>query len=533
MTYPGSGGDWPPRPEDQQPGGWPQGGQPPTGPQPTGPQQPYGEQAGQFPGQYPTGPQPTAQYPTGPQPTAQYPNAQYPNAQYPGAQYPNTQYPTGPQPYVQPFNQAPGGQPPTGPGNYWHPQAQPPKRRSGVVIGVIVAVVVLAAGGVGTWIALNRTSAAGGSASPQAAATKLVADVGNSDVLGLVDDLPPAEAGLLRDTISSTTDSLKRLQVVNQNADPEHMSGVKVRTSGITFDKSGVEQVNDHLAITKLVSGTITVSSTMSANQYTDKFLHSAFPSGLPSSDTHTVNIADEVRDLGHPIRIATVQVDGKWFPSLFYSIADAGLQAAHKPWPSQSIPAVGADSADDAVRQFVQALLDADFKQAIELTAPDEMGALHDAGQAILDSAGRQDPSGLKIDSVTFDDRSVAGGTDAVLQTMTVEMQGEKIDLKQSGDCFQMQDESSGEQQKFCASDFAKQVGSDDDMSFLPPEFTKLLQDMAAGMIHNSVGLVATQVDGKWYVSPGRTVSQLVLSMFSGITSDDLTAILQMEGGH
>jgi hypothetical protein len=491
MTYPGSGGEWPSQPDDrQQPGGWPPSGQ------------------------YPTGPQPTAQYPTGPQPTAQYP--------------------TGPQPYgppafdQQPYNQPPGGQPPTGPGNYWYPQATPPRRRSGAVVGVIVAVVVLAAGGVGTWIALNRTSAAGGSATPQDATTKLVTDVNDNDVLGLVNDLPPAESALLRDSISGTTDSLKRLQVVDPNTDPQHLSGLTVHTSGITFDSSGVEQVDDHVAITKLVSGTITVDGDMSKVGYTDKFLHSAFPTGVPDDQTHTVDIADEVRRLGHPIRIATVKVDGKWYPSLFYSIADEGLQAAHQNWPSQSIPAEGADSADDAVHQFVQALLDADFRQAIALTAPDEMGALHDAGQAIVDAAGHQDPSGVKIDAVTFTDHGVAGGTDAVVQSVTVQAQGEKIDLRQSGDCYLMKDDSSGEQQKFCASDLAKQMSSGSDSELLPPAFTKLMQDVAGGMMRNGVGIVATQVDGKWYVSPGRTVSQLVLSLFDSVSTDDLSALLR-----
>lgn len=417
--------------------------------------------------------------------------------------------------------QYPIGQP------YAQQQVPPKRRRTGMAVGVIVAVVVLAAGGVGTWFALNRASSAG-SASPQDAATKLLADVSNNDVLGVVNDLPPAEAALLRDTIQGSVDQFKRLQVIKPDASPQSATGLNIHTSGITFDNAAAERINDHLTITKLVSGTITVGQSLSTNDYTQSFLHQAFPNGTPTTQTHTVDIASEVRQLGHPIRIATVQVNGTWYPSLFYSIADAGLQAAHAKWPAQSIPALGAASPDDAVRQFVQAIMDADAKTAIARTAPDEMAALHDVGQVLVDSAGPGTPSGVKINSVQFADRSVAGGTDAVLSGMTLSSNGQQITLSQSGGCYAMQDSATGQSQRFCASDLTKQLQSGASMA-LPPAVVKLVQDMVTGMMTKGVGIVATQVDGQWYVSPGRTVTQLALDMYGTITPDDLAALLKL----
>jgi hypothetical protein len=400
------------------------------------------------------------------------------------------------------------------------------------MVGVIVAVVVLAAGGVGTWLALNRTAAAGptGSASPQAAATKLLADVGNSDVIGIVNDLPPAEAALLRDSISSSTDQLKRLQVVKPDVNSQQPAGVSISTKGITFDPAGPQRVNDHLAIAKLTGGTITVNADLAKYGYTDKFLKSVFPNGTPASKTQTLNIADGVRQLGHPIRIATVEVNGKWYPSLFYSITDAALQSANQQWPTRSIPATGAASADDAVRQFVQALLDANITQAIGLTAPDEMAALHDAGQAIVDASGNPHPSGVKIDSITFTDRSVAGGVDTVLSSMTLNSNGDRIQITQGGGCYSIQ--AQGHSQRLCASDLTQQMRAGAAGSFLPPAFTKVLQDFATGMMNSGVGIVASQVDGQWYVSPGRTIDQFALDIFSSISADDFAALLQL-GNH
>lgn len=491
MNYPGQGWTGQPQPGDQgqQPGGWPQ-------------------QPQQYPGQYPQQPQ----------------QPHFPQTPYQGLQgQPGYQ---GQQPYSQqpPF---PGQQFPAQyqPG-YGAPQPPRKRKRSGLIVGVVVAVFVAAGAGVGTWFAFNH-AAATGSSSPQAAATKLLADVGNDDILGLVNDLPPAEAALLRDTIQGSTDQLKRLQVIKPDASPQSATGLTVHTSGITFDDAGAEHINDHLTITKLVSGTITVSQTLSTNSYTDTFLHSAFPNGVPSNQTHTVNIADVVRQLGHPIRIATVQVNGNWYPSLFYTAADAGLQAAHKSWPATSIPAVGAGSADEAVQQFVQAALDADVKGIIERTAPDEMAALHDAGQVLVDAASNAQSSGVKIDSMHFADRSVSGGTDAVLTSMTLTQNGDQITLTQSGGCYAMQDSSTGENQRFCASDLTKQLENGD--NFLPAALTKLIQDVVTGMMNKGVGVVATQVGGQWYVSPGRTVSQLALDLYGSITPDDLANLMKL----
>ncbi|HKN95855.1 MAG TPA: hypothetical protein VJX10_01965, partial [Pseudonocardiaceae bacterium] len=474
-------------------------GQPPSGwgqpQQPQFPQQPY--QGGLLnPGQQP------------------YPGQEpYSGQPYPGQQpYPTMQYP---------INQPPYGQAPL----------QPRKRRTGLAVGAVVAVVVLAGGGVGTYFAFNH-AAKTGSASPQAAAAKLVADVSKDDVLGVVNDLPPAEASLLRDTVDQTTDQLKRLKVVKPDADPSAAIAVRIQARGLRFDGNATERVNDHLAITKLVAGTITVGQQVSSNNYTDSFLHSVFPDGVPSDGrTYTVNVADAVQQLGHPVRIATVDVDGEWYPSLFYSIADAGLQAAHQSWPARSVPAVGASSADDAVRQFVQAFMNEDARGIIARTAPDEMAALHDAGQVLIRAAGPGEPSGLKIDSVTFADRSVAGGVDTVLRDMTVTDGDQRITISQSGSCYQVRGSEPGQDARFCASDVTRELG--DEAGLLPPELLNVVQDMVSGLVHNGVGIVATQVDGQWYVSPGRTVSQLVLDLYGSITPQDLGALLQLGNPH
>lgn len=586
MTYPGSGGE-PHRPDEQFQGGWPRsgpqppmpgGGQSPAAPygqrpgepvpgqqypaadlpgghQPYGPpsgQQPYGQpsydqqpysqpQQGQAPygqqqyGGQPYGaPQPGGQQygsqPYGaPQPGAPQPGAQqYGGQQVGGQQYGGQQY--GGQPYGQAFGAQPPGQPPYGPPTGFAPASPGRRHGAGRIVGVLVAVLVLVGGGLGAWLVFSGSNATG-SASPQDATTKLVADVGNGDVLGLINDLPPGEAALFRDSLSATNDQLKRMQVLQPNASSDQEHGLTISAANLRFDSSAVETINDHLAITKLVSGTITVSADIAKSAYTEQFLHSAFPDGVPSAQPHTADIAAAVRKLGHPIRIATVRVNGAWYPSIFYTIADAALQDAHLNWPDHAIPANGASSADDAVRRFVQALLDADVTGAIAVTAPDEMGALHDAGPAVVIAAHGMRPSGVKIDDLRFTDRSVAGGTDVLLDSVTVEHDGDKVTVQQSNGCYLASDSATGEQQRWCVSDLANQAAKAA-RAGLPPELTTVVEHMVSGLANSGIGVVSTQVDGAWFVSPSRTFLQLMLDMTKGIQPDDLRAILQY-GNH
>jgi hypothetical protein len=158
-------------------------------------------------------------------------------------------------------------------------------------------------------------------------------------------------------------------------------------------------------------------------------------------------------------------------------------------------------------------------------------MAALHDVGQALVRAAGPAEPTGVKIESIRFADRSVAGGVDTVLRDLTVTDGGERITISQSGGCFNVRGSEPGETARFCASDLTKQLGSAAEL--LPPELLNVVQDMVSGLLHNGVGIVATQVDGQWYVSPGRTFSQLALDLYGSITPPDFAALLQLSNPH
>jgi hypothetical protein len=399
-----------------------------------------------------------------------------------------------------------------------------------LVVGIVVAVVVVAVGTGATVWALNRSTQAG-SPTPQAAVAKLAADVSAGDVLGVQTDLAPAEASALKDVTADGTNQMKRLRIASPGYDPQSTSvnsATGLSATGLTFDGGAAQTINDHLVINKLTAGRITLSPKLDGSMFTQQFLKSAFPDGLPKQQSNTINIADVVRQTGQPVRIATIKMDGGWYTSLFYTAADYALESARLTWPATSLPATGAASPDAAVTQFAQALLRADYRTAIELTDPNEMAVLHDAGPAILDALRKPTPTGVSIDNITFKDKPVAGGVDAVVQTATLGQRGDQLLISQNGGCYAVTDRETGDQRKLCAGDFADEAQSD--LADLPPAVSTALQDLTSGILTSGVGLVATEVDDKWYVSPVRSVGALLVAMVSGLQPADIKALV---GGH
>lgn len=538
------------------------------------PNDPYGQGQPGWPGQQP-GPQPTRQFPDpyaqpgayggGPgqpggyaqsgdqgQPSGHPQPGGY--VQPPYGQPPHGQGSYGQAPYGQPEHQQPGayGQPPTPAGGWPQPQPgtgygygagptppgvqyptaygppQPPRRRSGLIAGSLVAVIALVAAGIATYF-FAFSSAAAGAPTPREAALNLVSALSNNDVVGLFDGLAPAEAAVAKDYLVESLDELKRLGVIKPEAKPEQITGVAFTAEQLVFDDAAEEKVNDHLSITKLVDGTVTVSSDWNQIPLTEKFLKKAFPDGLPRSETRTIDISDEIakENDGKPIRIATVKVDGEWYPSLFYSIADAALQDEGLQWPAQPIGAAGANSPDEAVKQLVNAAVRADVRRLIELTPPDEMAVLHDAGQLLIDAAEGAGAADATISDLQTKVEDVVGGKRVSITKLTVTEDDETVTVQMDGNCVSITE--SADTEKFCGADLAEllaefaEFGGDQ----LTDAQLGAIERVAVGYLHT--GLVTTEVDGKWYVSPARSLGDISTGFLRELRPGDLETLIEL----
>jgi hypothetical protein len=456
---------------------------------------------------------------------------QYPHQGYPQQGQPSQPFPAQPGYPQQGYPQQPG-YPQQQPGYNQYPQQQghgypqPPKRKkTGLIVGSSIAALALIAGGVVAVVALNQTSVNEGSADPQAAAFKMVSAVGNADVAGLLTSLPPAESALLRDLNTQATEEFKRLDVYKKDADPDKVAGLNIKTNNLRFDDAHKQEINDHLAINMLVDGTIELNSDMSQLPLTQKFIDLAFPKGMDTKagTSKPIDIGKQVAKTKKPIRIATVKVDGQWYPSIFYTIADYALQDAKKPWPKQPVAARGASSPGDAVRGVADAALDANLERVIELMPPDELGALHDAGPVLLQAiAGKTKPTGAKINKLDTDTNSVTGGTKVTLKELDIEADGDRVHVTRKGDCYEATFQN--ETNKLCATDASKQLGG----SKMPAGAKQALTHLTEGLFKNGLGVVATQVDGKWYVSPGRSFFEIVLTALRSLQPQDIEALIK-----
>jgi hypothetical protein len=497
MTYPpAGGGPWQPNDPNQQPGQ---------------PSQPFPAQQGGYPQQgYPQQPGYPQQQP-GQQPG--YPQQGYPQQQ-PG--YPQT----GPQAAQYPVAYDQFGQPVQG---YGYPQQPPKKKRTGVIVGSTIAALALIAGGVVAVVALNRTDVAAGAADPQTAAFKLVDSANKADVAGLLTVLPPAEGALLRDLNTQTAEELKRLEIYKKDADTNKIQGF--HADGLKFDDSKRQKVSDTLEINMLTEGVITMNSGADNLPLTDKFKDAMKGSigSAPTKQPAPLDIGKEVKRTGKPIRIATVKVNGEWYPSIFYTLADYALQSAKKPWPTKPIAANGAASPGDAVREMANAALDANLQRVIELLAPDELGALHDAGPVLLEAiGGKAKPTGAKITKFETDANSITGGTKVTLKELEVTADGTTVHIVRQGDCYVATVQ--GETRKLCATDATQQIGG----AKMPASAKQALTHLTEGLFKNGLGVVTTEVGGKWYLSPGRTFFELVLTALRSLQPADIDALLK-----
>ena len=82
----------------------------------------------------------------------------------------------------------------------------------------------------------------------------------------------------------------------------------------------------------------------------------------------------------GDPVRITTVEQDGRWYVSLWYSVAEVartGAGLTEVPEQDQAIVPDGGDSPEAAMDQFLERAASLDIEAMISSLDPDEAEAL------------------------------------------------------------------------------------------------------------------------------------------------------------
>lgn len=388
----------------------------------------------------------------------------------------------------------------------------------------------------------DTSSAAGGAKSPEGAVNAMLSSLENNDVLGMLDQLAPGEAQVMRDATVDYVDELERLNVLSDDVEPSDVEGFEASFENMTYE---VSPANARVSLVEVTGGQVTVGVNVAALPLGDVILDRIGPVPEGRSQSMTFDIAEELDGATTPLRVAVVEDDGRFYVSAFYTAAETLAAEGGYKMPAEPIPAVGAATPEEAVVGMANAAIALDVERVIELTPPDEMAALHDYGPILVELADEAiaepgfddelEQLDITLDGYRFESVAVSGGMKLlpvhIAFTVAVEEEGTFAfsATKVEETCVDYEftiataDGSEDEQEagRYCASDIYDAFEGSD----VPIEVQQIAERQLGQL--GQVGFVTVEVDGSWYVSPTRTSTDLLLVAMQGLEPGDIETLL------
>lgn len=402
-----------------------------------------------------------------------------------------------------------------------------PRGRRWVPVAAVAAVAVLA-GGFGLASVLDGD----GADSPEEAVEALFAAVDDEDVIGALEALDPGERGVLVPAIEQVADEARRLELASSGLDLRGVDGVDLVVDGLGYD---TERLSDDLVAVDLTGGTVTASADLDALPV-GALLREVID-GADEADGVEADVDASLDRLElDKVRLVARRSGGGWYVSAGYSVAE---QARLSLDPVPPVPtfgagtsAVGADGPEAAVRQAVEAAIVLDVERLIELVPPGELPALHDYGPLLVDATEEAGDPDSVVELVDLQ-MEVSGGPGStavvtarsfeVRQTSTWSDQTEVATWSYDGSCLTIDWSYDGRSQGF-----------DDDLDWCGDAavHTPFPFLFFGGGDVGVVSVVTVEEGGRWYVSPTRSVVELVLGPLRDLDRDDARRIVRWWAG-
>ncbi|MGI9604170.1 MAG: hypothetical protein ACR2QE_19990 [Acidimicrobiales bacterium] len=384
-------------------------------------------------------------------------------------------------------------------------------------IGVAALVVALLGAGL---VAVQGFGSTGGAESPEQAVAELLQAVGNEDFLGAAEVVEPAERRTLVEPAIDIVGELKRLDVLAEDFDLGAIAGVDYEFADMTYTP---EILGPRVARVG-VDGTVSVSGDVEELRL-GELVWDNVPSEALSDmqDEATAASTEALEDVG----IVAVERDGRWYVSLWYSVAELARRGAGEPLPAfgQGPAPRGGETPEDTLRQIAAEAADLDLGGVISMLEPEEAAALYDYSTLFLDDADqavaefRADTPGFAASIDRLDLRSEIRGDDAEvwIDGIAVSAAGadEGFTLDTAADCILFsfdQWNPDGEchlaRSDFAGSDFA----SDNYWGFRLD-----IDDMPSPSVRMHL------VDGRWYLSPTASVMEPMVEFMEALDPDQL----------
>jgi hypothetical protein len=389
-------------------------------------------------------------------------------------------------------------------------------RRVLTAVGGVAAVGVLA--GVGYVVYDQFSGPNGGAASPTAAVLELSAAADGEDAATALSLLAPGEVGSVADVYRDVQAKAIR-DGIAKAGDP--FAGFDLALDGVEVQ---TEELGDDVAAVTVTSGTVSWALDPDLLPGPLRIDSNGDVREAASGSADLVDVTREATD-AEPLRIMTVQRDGKWYVSPVTTLLEAWRAEEGLPAPDFSRPldlaGTGADSATAAVEQAARSVAAYDVDGFLDLVSPEEGAALYQYRDAIVtmlhrdgDLAELQSSGRLSVDDVDATEGDEVDGRVPVTvrsASGSLAADGEYYtwDLDRNCVSYSGDDDSDGG----CLDTALADLGLGDDVASRFP----------------ALRLLTEEVDGRWYISPLATLAADARDVVAGMDADDVASLLQV----
>jgi hypothetical protein len=409
---------------------------------------------------------------------------------------------------------------------------------------IAAAALFVVGGGAFTAGQLDALSgSSGGSKTPEAAVEAMLDSLSANDVLGVLDHLVPGEREVIRDATVDYVDELSRLGVLSDDLDLSGVPGFEFSHDGMTYE---VEQANDRVWLVDITGGEITLGANVADLPLGEILFDRLEMDEVDPIDTTTIDIAEEAGDT--QLKVAVVEEDGEFYVSSFYTVAELAAASEGYSLPATPVAAAGAATPEEAARAMIDAAITLDAERLIELTPPDEMAALHDYGPILVELAdealaesdieSQLDGWTISVDALDFEQVEVTGGVKLLPLRIAVsatnvdggefEVSVAKVDetcVDYSITATEVRSDDSTDEASASGRRCAADIYEAFDGADVPIEVQRIAERMVGQL--GQVGVATVQVDGQWYVSPSRTVTDVLLVALQGLEQGDIETLI------
>ncbi len=376
------------------------------------------------------------------------------------------------------------------------PPDSPPLRRVGSRVLTFLGAVALALGVAASWSMVRAHTVE----TPKAVAERTVSAIINDDALGLLETVYPPQRQALLDDGLPLLRQFNRLQVTSGR--------LSIGTRG---DKSRIRSRSDIGDITNVSRDLVLVTVRSKVGE----------PNPLqrwPGGSWIGAVLSEASKDPQYAFR----RTGTRWYFSPQDSLAQ-GLQRRLAPGSSKakvkplSVVSTGAERPEIAVEQFLSAASDLNLPSALSMLDPDDVEAWQNTPALIeawgleLDRFRRQYEISIEdaIHDITMEnggDRAVIGMQAPLVNFSLTEQGAAPFRVVFKSPCVVV---TSGTTKKRCNRDivrFGQQFGLISDLPKAQKQVETFLRDHGTSL-RAGVGIVVVRRDGRWYVSPSRTI--------------------------